>query len=252
MKFINWLILFAIAPLSACSPKRDFTLSPPANTQWVDIEVVAPLNTTAFPLNALYRSSVCLHERRQADMSKVKSRGYNPVHMALQLDAGGRVYRQRVALDGGGPCEWKLSMITLGIEYSRTDHLVKDAEIGTAVGLKVAFDNEAANNGYYEPVKNKLTYTSVYYPYIREFYLGKFERSLSLYGKKSFMPYRMTIDMGSNGEIIFLPKLDEKRIVKWQGVKKMDEGEGSKTIYPDGSIDMKKGDPDYNKLKNMK
>ncbi|MCG8159130.1 hypothetical protein JMY81_23555 [Brenneria goodwinii] len=211
MKLINWLILFAIAPLSACAPKRDFTLSPPANTQWVDIEVVAPLNTTAFPLNALYRSSVCLHERRQADMSKVKSRGYNPVHMALQPHAAGRVYRQRVALDGGGPCEWTLSMITLGIEYSRTDHLVKDAEIGTAVGLKVAFDNEASNNGYYAPVHNELIYSLVYYPYIRESYLGKPERSLSLYGEKSFMPYRITIDTDKNGKIVFLPTVDEKK-----------------------------------------
>ncbi|MEC5345305.1 hypothetical protein ABRZ24_22255 [Brenneria populi] len=192
-------------------PKQDLTLSPPENSQWVDIEVVAPPNTTAFPLNALYRSSVCLHERRQADMSKVKSRGYNPVHMALQPDEAGNIYRQRVAVDGGGPCEWKLSMITLGIEYRRTDHLVKNAEIGTMVGLKVAFDNEAANNDYYEPVKNELTYSSVYYPYLVERYLKRFERHLSLYGEKSLMLYRMTLDSGKNGKIVFLPTVDEKK-----------------------------------------
>ncbi|MEC5345304.1 hypothetical protein ABRZ24_22250 [Brenneria populi] len=211
MKLITRLMLCGVAPLAACMPKRDLTLAPPEQTQWVDIEVVAPPNTTAFPLNALYRSSVCLHERRQADMSKVKSRGYNPVHMELQPDAAGRIYRQRVAVDGGGPCEWKLSMITLGIEYRRTDHLVKNAEIGTMVGLKVAFDNEAANNDYYEPVKNELTYSSVYYPYLVERYLKRFERHLSLYGEKSLMLYRMTLDSGKNGKIVFLPTVDEKK-----------------------------------------
>ncbi|MEC5345303.1 hypothetical protein ABRZ24_22245 [Brenneria populi] len=252
MKLITRLMLCGVAPLAACMPKRDLTLAPPENTQWVDIEVVAPPNTTAFPLNALYRSSVCLHERRQADMSKVKSRGYNPVHMALQPDAAGRVYRQRVAVDGGGSCEWKLSMITLGIEYSRTDHLVKDAEIGTAVGVKVAFDNEASNNGYYAPVRNELIYSSVYYPYVRESYLDGFERILSLYGKKSFMSYRMTIDTRKNGKITFLPKVDEKKIVKLVGIKKMGSGEKSKMIYPDGSVVLGKTSPDYEKLKNMK
>ncbi|MCG8159126.1 hypothetical protein JMY81_23535 [Brenneria goodwinii] len=252
MKFINWLMLLGIAPLAACAPKRDLTLSPPENTQWVDIEVVAPPNTTAFPLNALYRSSVCLHERRQADMSKVKSRGYNPVHMALQPDAGGRVYRQRVAVDGGGPCEWKLSMITLGIKYSRTDHLVKNAEVGPGSGLKVAFDSEASNNGYYEPVRNELAYSAVYYPFLIEHYLGESKRELWIYGEQDFRQYLMKINEGRVGKIIFLPKLDEKKIVTWQGVKKMNAGEKSKITYPDGSVAFGKTDPDYNKLKNMK
>ncbi|WP_048638251.1 hypothetical protein [Brenneria goodwinii] len=253
MKFINWLILFAIAPLSACSPKRDFTLSPPANTQWVDIEVVAPLNTTAFPLNALYRSSVCLHERRQADMSKVKSRGYNPVHMALQPDAGGRVYRQRVALDGGGPCEWKLSMITLGIEYSRTDHLVKDAEVGTAVGLKVAFDNEASNNGYYEPVKNELTHSSVYYPVELNWNEANKPLELYLFGEHSFYPYRMFIDKGVSGKIKFSPVVDESKLVRQISPKGNKVGVYFKIIYPDGTETANPNNrPDYNKLKNMK
>ncbi|MDX5698257.1 hypothetical protein SGP15_24930, partial [Brenneria sp. L4-2C] len=134
----------------------------------------------------------------------------------------------------------------------RTDHLVKDAEIGTAVGVKVAFDNEASNNGYYAPVRNELIYSSVYYPYVIEFYLSKFERSLSLYGKKSFMPYRMTIDAGINGKIVFSPTVDEKKIVTWQGVKKKTVGEKSKIIYPDGSVTFGKADPDYERLKNMK
>ncbi|MDX5631037.1 MULTISPECIES: hypothetical protein [unclassified Brenneria] len=252
MKFINWLMLFGIAPLAACAPKRDLTLSPPEHTQWVDIEVVAPPNTTAFPLNALYRSSVCLHEDIHADMTKYNSRGYNPVHMALQPDAAGRVYRQRVAVDGGGPCEWKLSSISLGIEYAHAEHLVKDAEIGTAVGLDVAFDDEASSSEYYKPVKNELVYTSVYYPYIRESYLGGFKRSLSLYGEKSFMPYRMTIDKDKSGKIVFLPTVDEKKIVKLEGAKSMSDSEHGGVIYPDGSMDKDKHRPDYNKLKNMK
>ncbi|MEC5345320.1 hypothetical protein ABRZ24_22355, partial [Brenneria populi] len=238
--------------LSGCDQKNNLRLSPPENTQWVDIEVVVPPNTTAFPLNALYRSSVCLHERRQADMSKVKSRGYNPVHMALQPDAAGNIYRQRVAVDGGGPCKWKLSSISLGIKYARTDYLVKDAEIGTAVGLDVAFDDEASNSEYYNPVRNELVYTSVYYPYVRESFLGGFKRSLSLYGEKSFMPYLMTIDTGKNGRIVFLPTVDEKKIVKLKGAKNMSDDERGGVIYPDGTMDKDKHKPDYNKLKNMK
>ncbi|CND31321.1 Uncharacterised protein [Yersinia frederiksenii] len=51
-------------------------------------------------------------------------------------------YKSKIPIDGGGQCEWKLSRITLGIKYSRSEHIIKNSgvKIGTAVGIEVAFD----------------------------------------------------------------------------------------------------------------
>lgn len=50
-------------------------------------------------------------------------------------------------MTGGGSGKWALSAITLGIKYISAAHLGKDLVPGTAVGVTLAFDNDASRNG---------------------------------------------------------------------------------------------------------
>ena len=71
-------------------------------------------------------------------------------------------------MTGGGSCKWTLSAVNLGIEYIDATHLGKDLVPGTAVGVTLAFDNDASRNGQFTFVTGNVDLYPKYYPYIRE------------------------------------------------------------------------------------
>ncbi|MRS90400.1 hypothetical protein GJV04_10210 [Enterobacteriaceae bacterium RIT714] len=243
------LVLFTMA---GCSMSRavNKTLSPPADTKWVNIEVKNPSQyTKPFPLEVRYISYECKKKRISGfDGSVITEPSYNVIGIPMQQESGD-IWKAKVAMTGGGSCKWTLSAVNLGIEYIDATHLGKDLVPGTAVGVSLAFDNDASRNGQYRIVTGDLNLSPKYYPYIIEWRLLSNENELTLLGEKDFLSYRV-IDVDN---ILFEPLLDERKIIRYIEPEKKIDGVYSKIIYPDGSIAPERTlFPDFNKVDKMK
>ena len=149
-KGINKLFFSALILFNAgCVNADDRTLSPPGNTQWVDVEVRNPSSyTQPFPLEVLYVSTTCKRELMSIrDGQHYEKVGYNPIKIPLQKQNYSNIRVGKIAKEGGGKCNWKLSQFNLGIEYVDATHLGKGLVPGTAVGATIAFDDNATKNG---------------------------------------------------------------------------------------------------------
>lgn len=132
---------------SGCSISQavNKTLSPPVDTKWVNVEVKNPSQyTKPFPLEVLYVSTTCKRELLSLrDGQHYEKVGLNPLKLPLQEKNSSGVWIEKIAKDGGGKCNWKLSEFNLGIEYIDATHFGKGLVPGTVVGATIAFDDNA-------------------------------------------------------------------------------------------------------------
>ncbi|WP_292977222.1 hypothetical protein [Pantoea sp. UBA4549] len=246
------LLSLAFFSLSGCSINRaaNKTLSPPADTKWVNIEVKNPSQyTKPFPLEVRYISYECMKRRISGfDGSVITEPSYNVIGIPMQQE-GGDIWKAKVAMTGGGSCKWMLSAVTLGIEYIDVMHLGEDLVPGAAVGVSLAFDNDASRNGQYRFIKGDLKISHKYYPYITEWNINKKMKDLSLYGKRTFLKYRIT----DGDNILFEPLLDESKVIRYVEPKEKIKGVYPQIIYPDGSFAPARTlFPDFDKVDKMK
>lgn len=245
--FNLFIFLQVVFLLNGCAQATDRTLSPPSNTEWVNIEIKNPSPyTKPFPLEVLYVSTTCKSKlMSMRDGQHYEKVGLNPIKIPLQEKNSSGVWIAKIAKDGGGKCNWKLSEFNLGIEYVDTTHLGKDLVPGTAVGATIAFDDNATKNGLFKTVHGDINLSPIYYPYIRERKLNSTETTLSLLGEKNFISLKGD---GAN-KISFIPRLDESKVTRYIGVAKKEPGSYAKIIYPDGSV-APEGTiiPDFNKI----
>jgi len=242
------LVLFTVA---GCSINRTVNnkLSPPADTKWVNIEVKNPSQyTKPFPLEVRYISYECKKKRISGfDGSVITEPSYNVIGVPMQQKSGD-IWKEKVAMTGGGSCKWTLSAVNLGIEYIDAIHLGKDLIPGTAVGVTLAFDNDASRNGQFTFVTGDVDLSPKYYPYIREKKMGGVENSLSLIGNEDFLSLRV----GEISSVKFSPEIDERKITRFVGLEKKIKGKYPKIIYPDGSVAPEKTlFPDFDKIDKM-
>ncbi|WP_244953501.1 hypothetical protein [Yersinia mollaretii] len=246
-------LMLSVVLLSGCVAKNS-AISPPSDNQWVDVEIKTPKNTETIPLVAFYTSDECKKERYNVDMKVYQLKGTQARNLNMEIDKTSGNYRSQIPMDGGGQCKWRLSKVTFGIQYSRTDHLIKNGggQIGTAVGVEVAFDDEGAKNGDYIRTTNPLLLTPTYYPIITQKYLPSEITQLSLLGKEAFESYRINIINNESINIKLSPILDESKIVKKIGPKNRGVGNFFRIEYPDGSV-TSNGEvtPDFEKLSSM-
>ncbi|HCQ0107471.1 hypothetical protein [Citrobacter braakii] len=243
-------IFLSVFFLNGCAQAMDEILSPPADTKWVNVEVKNPSQyTKPFPLEVRYISYECMKKRISGfDGSVITEPSYNVIGIPMQQESGD-IWKAKVAMIGGGSCKWTLSAVNLGIEYIDATHLGKDLVPGTAVGVSLAFDNDASRNGQYRIVKGDLNLSPKYYPYIIEWRLLSNENELTLLGKEDFLSYRV-IDVDS---ILFEPLLDERKVIRYIEPEKKVDGVYSRIIYPDGSVAPERTlFPDFDKVDKMK
>ena len=246
-RFNLFILLQAVFLLNGCAQATDRTLSPPSDTEWIDVQIKNPSPyTKPFPLEVLYISTMCKRELvSMRDGQHYEKVGYNPVKIPLQKHNDSDIWVAKIAKDGGGKCNWKLSEFNLGIEYVDATHLGKGLVPGTSVGATIAFDDNATKNGLFKTVHGDITLSPKYYPYIRERKLNTTETSLSLLGAQNFISLRGN----ATTKVSFMPFLDETKVTRYIGVEKKEPGAHAKIIYPDGSV-APKGTitPDFNKI----
>ncbi|MEJ5112075.1 hypothetical protein [Erwinia billingiae] len=105
--------------VSACCSSVNRTLSPPTDTNWVNVAVKNPSPyTKPFPLEVRFISHNCLKKRVSGfDGSLITEPSYNGLKVPLQQQGISDIWLAKVAMTGGGSCEWTISALTLGIEY---------------------------------------------------------------------------------------------------------------------------------------
>ena len=242
------LVLFSLTGCSISRPANK-TLSPPADTKWVNVEVKNPSPyTKPFPLKVRYISYECMKKRISGvDGSVITEPSYNVIGIPMQQESGD-IWKAKVAMIGGGSCKWTLSAVHVGIEYIDATHLGKELVLGRAVGVAVAFDNDASKDGQYRFVQGDLNLSPKYYPYITEWNLNRKLKDLSLFGRRNFLSYRLT----DGNNILFEPSLDESKIIRYIQPGKKIKGVYPNIIYPDGSI-VSDGTvfPDFDKVDSM-
>lgn len=227
--------------LSGCSNATDKTLSPPTHTKWVNVEVKNPSRyTKPFPLEVRYISHQCLKKRISGvDGSAITEPSYNVISIPLQQSGDNDLWIAKVAMSGGGSCEWTLSAFNLGIEYIDATHIEKDLMPGTAVGITIAFDDDASRNGKFDQIySNKLNYTPKYYPLIIRWSEQKNSTAtdkLYLFGKENaFWDVRLNIKNSNDVLILYKPSIDEVKKVEMLFPYEKKKGSMYTYIYPDG------------------
>ena len=250
-KSINILAVFLSSLiLSGCSNATDKTLSPPTDTKWVNVEVKNPSRyTKPFPLEVRYISHQCLKKRISGvDGSAITEPSYNVISIPLQQSGDNDLWIAKVAMSGGGSCEWTLSAFNLGIEYIDAIHMGEDLVPGTAVGATIAFDGDASRNGQFSSVYGDVILSPKYYPYITEWNINKKQKDLSLLGEKSFLSLRAY----NLSKMQFKPVINESKVVRFVEPEIKVDGVYSKIIYPDGTIVPEKTlFPDFDKVDKM-
>lgn len=230
------LVLFST---SGCIINRPVnkTLSPPSDTKWVFIEIKNPSPyTRPFPLEVRYISYECMKTRISgANGDIITEPSYNVVAIPMQQQSGD-IWKEKIAMTGGGPCKWALSAVNLGFEYIDATHLGKDLVPGTAVGATIAFDNKSGGGGQFSAVTgNNITLSPTYFPLIETNKMEHDHDTLNLFGKKDFLQKQVTKTFGSIN-IIFNPRLIESKVVRMVAPEKYKVGNFFKIIYPDGTV----------------
>jgi len=234
-------------------------LSPPSDTKWVNVEIKNPSPyTKPFPLEVVYISHKCMKSRiNGVDGSREEKPSYNPVKIPLQQQESSNIWHAKIAINGSGSCEWKLSEFNLGIGYIDASHLGVNLVPDAFVGATVALDSAASQNGKFENViNNHLKYSPLYYPVIERWSQKKNSTrpdTVTLFGRKgSFWDVYLHSKSDEDVFVMFYPVIDEKKIVEMKLPYEKSAGKLIKFVYPNGEvIETKNIVPDFDKLDKM-
>ena len=88
-----------------------------------------PEGTTLQPAELLYRSEQCKSVRYNSSNEPHDIPGYNNFEQAFSSLGDNDIRRLRVAVDGGGPCQWQLNSLRLSFRIADDDPQVKGKEV---------------------------------------------------------------------------------------------------------------------------
>ncbi|MEL2243588.1 hypothetical protein PAS25_21705, partial [Leclercia adecarboxylata] len=168
---INCSVLLISFLLISC--ERNEQLQPPSNGKKVLIKVKLPSDLDVLPLGVMYRSEICHKKRNAPDGKSHEEPGFNFIKMNLKRRGNSSEYDLFVPFDGGGQCNWKLSNVTIDIQYS-SDAFKENIDHVIGAGIIVIFDNNRPqrDDGVYENVTGDLFISKNYFPWINERFLN--------------------------------------------------------------------------------
>ena len=171
MKHINVALLLLALPLNGCASRPDYTLNPPARTEWVNVTVELPPYTEVAPMDVLYRSDKCQREVYDEKIESHRSleRGKNPRVVRMIQQGNSNIWHSRIASDGGGKCEWKLSVLRIDIQPVHTLPLAKEKKL-IQTSYAFSFDSEdyvgGGGVGIVRKTQGDLTINTVLFPMV--------------------------------------------------------------------------------------
>lgn len=149
MKLTNaFSFLAGLLLLSSCTSQPDYTLNSPASSEWVTVLVKLPPETEVVPIDVLYRSEKCQREvyDEKTESHISMDRAKNPRLVRMIQQGRSNIWKSRIALNGGGKCEWKLSAIRIDIQPVKNVPMVAGKSI-IPTSYVFGFDDEAYGGG---------------------------------------------------------------------------------------------------------
>ncbi|HHL2500963.1 TPA: hypothetical protein ACQ301_003040 [Yersinia enterocolitica] len=218
--------------------------------------VKLPPETEVIPMDVLYRSETCRKEvyDNTTESHVTTVRGLNPKLVSLsQADSNGR-REAKIAMNGGGKCDWKLSGVRVGIQLSKTSALANGKDV-TAANYVFDFDDEGYRNAFGKgkpnTVRGDLVFKTEFFP-MEYIYHSINEIDLDLFaGDEKYEKWNRYYKVNGTKNIKIEPVLYLSSVVK---LKSSGSSLGKViATYPDGSSEKINGRvPDYNKLLQMK
>jgi hypothetical protein len=242
--------LLMLASLSGCAQQPAFAPAP--GGEQVIISIKVPADLAADSMRVMYRSAKC-PSKESADGVPYEVDGFYPIEVQPQRQGQSNLYEAKLAKDGGGACQWKLSNVTFGVSYQNTERFGPDVLSGRGGGVIVIFDgNLPQRSSMYPPkeVSGDLTIERDYYPWVDEDFLGKYEKRAVLFnGDDIFLTYRAP----TAKRVDFIPNLYSNYVIYSAGPKVKQKGNFIRFTYPDGSVIADgSSKPDFDKLQAIR
>lgn len=236
---------------SICGCASDRTLAPDMDGELVTVTVKVPAGLVARDMQVIYRSMLCTFTDYTASGVSYQRYGYQSIDVQPVRQVQTDLYQAKLAVNGGGACQWRLSNVTFGIKIKDPDSFGGGVVYGTGGGVVVMFDgNDSGRGGADRAVDGDLVLVQEFYPWLHEGSIGGYEKSISLKGKGHiYTKYRAV----QAQEVYFEP------IVHWQivahSIEPKQKREGDRTIfyYPDGSCSPEiQSEPSFRKLQAIR
>lgn len=255
MNFLSKTAFFVSAAtlLSGCDNRPDKTLSPPADAKWVDVTFRVPEGIMLQPAELLYRSEQCKSARYNSSNEPHDIPGYNDIERPFGAPDGDNIRRLRVAVDGGGSCQWQLNSLKVSFRIADNIALVKGKEV---IDTSYIFDfgdyglSDGYGTGRAKVFSEKiLDLNTDFFPMVANHIDNTV--SLKLFGGETGTEkWRRRFSLSNTQHISIEPVVHLMKVV----VLNPPDHPGNLTaIYPDGSReDIPDISPDYDKLLSMK
>lgn len=255
MNFLSKITFFVSVAtlLSGCDNRPDKTLSPPADAKWVDVTFRVPEGITLQPAELLYRSEQCKSVRYNSSNEPHEIPGYNDIERPFGAPDGDNIRRLRVAVDGGGSCQWQLNSLKVSFRIADNIALVKGKEV---IDTSYIFDfgdyglSDGYGTGRAKVFSEKiLDLNTDFFPMVANHIDNTV--SLKLFGGETETEkWRRRFSLSNTQHIAIEPVVHLMKVV----VLNPPDHPGNLTAtYPDGSReDIPDISPDYNKLLSMK
>ncbi|WP_186372055.1 hypothetical protein [Yersinia vastinensis] len=246
------LLLSVIVLLSACGDRTDQTLSPPENAHRVTVEFKVPNGTTLLPMQVLYRSDTCKSKSYNSSNEAYEVRGYNGFKQAFSQQGSGDIWQQRIAIDGGGPCQWQLNSLKVSFKIADNNPLVKWKEV-IETNYIFDFDDYGLSDGYEtgraKEASGDLDLKTDFFPMITH----HIDNTMTLKffgGDTGPEKWRRRFRLHDTQNILIEPIVHFTKVVT---LEPPDKPGNLTATYPDGSSEeIPRIYPDYEKLLSMK
>jgi hypothetical protein len=198
----------------------------------------------------MYRSEKCPITRSDGSGERYEIDGAKAIEVVPQRQGMTDIYEAKLAKEGGGFCEWKLSNVTFGIHFGNTEQFGEKVEFSGGGEVIVIFDkNLPQQQSMYgaRDIDGDVLIGEDYFPWLRRIFLGGTNTLIELLGRQKFITYRSY----SASKVVFEPIYHADLLVKTNGVKVSGGGELAEVIYPDGSSQFTNSGPNINRLKKI-
>ncbi|MBI6531184.1 hypothetical protein JEP40_18950, partial [Proteus vulgaris] len=167
--------------------------------------------------------------------------------VVLKQQGSSDIYQTKIALNGGGSCQWQLSEVWMSIRYKKMLNTDSDFEAIPSNRLILIFNNHKYNQG--EIIRNLIKNEKIelnYYPVFINNKISK-EKKITLFDNWYGSQY---ILVNNEKNILFNPIFHKDNITKVDIPK--ERGTSIIIYYSDGTIEkVKYWRPNYNKLKSL-
>ena len=231
--------------LTGCAVNR--TLTFPPGGEHVVVTVKSRDDLAVRPIKIGYRSESCTLTNYTSDLKPYEKAAYSVISRDLTRQEGTELFSVKVAVNGGGRCEWRLSYIKFGVDYKEFKKFGHDVVSGGGGEVYVLLDGNAGPRGRSNlKVGGDLVMKEDYYVWVQEHFVGGYSKFGNLIRSGELI---LTYEAPRARQIYFEPVVRSKYPIYTKGPAIKLPGARTSHLYPDGTVvETRDTRPDFRKL----